>query len=280
MELSTVSKNKSYDGIQGVYRHQSESTRCEMEFSLYEPSKKMDGGNPVLFYLSGLTCTQENATTKAGFQQFANHHGFVVVCPDTSPRDSDHPGEHEDYDLGSGAGFYLNATQSPWSNNYHMYDYIVDELWQLVENNFSVNLSRCGIFGHSMGGHGALTIGLKNPRKFRSISAFSPIVAPSQCPWGVKALSAYLGEDQQAWQEYDATALIQKGLKSSNKILIDQGNADNFLDEQLKPNLFQKACEDAGQAVELRMQPGYDHSYFFISSFMEQHIRFHAHNLE
>lgn len=280
MNLTVSSKNRCFDGEQGVYRHQSDSTQCEMEVSLFQPSNKPAKGYPVLFYLSGLTCTQENVTTKAGFQQYAEQYGFVIVCPDTSPRESNHPGEHDEYDFGSGAGFYLNATESPWSQNYRMYDYIVNDLWQAIEDNFAVDLSRCGIFGHSMGGHGALTIGLKHPDKFRSISAFSPIVAPSQCPWGVKAFNGYLGNNQNHWQQYDATQLIEQGYQSPNKILIDQGTADNFLSEQLKPELFQEACAQAEQQLELRMQSGYDHSYYFISSFIGDHIRFHANNLE
>lgn len=280
MNLTVSSKNRCFAGEQGVYRHQSDSTQCEMEFSLFQPSNKPANGYPVLIYLSGLTCTQENVTTKAGFQQYAEQYGFVVVCPDTSPRESNHAGEHDDYDFGSGAGFYLNATESPWSQNYRMYDYIVNDLWKVIEDNFAVDLSRCGIFGHSMGGHGALTIGLKHPDKFRSISAFSPIVAPTQCPWGVKAFNGYLGNNQNHWQEYDATQLIKQGYQSPNKILIDQGTADNFLSEQLKPELFQDACAKAKQRLELRMQSGYDHSYYFISSFIGDHIRFHANNLE
>ncbi|TQV86931.1 S-formylglutathione hydrolase [Aliikangiella coralliicola] len=279
MSLIVKSKQKSFGGTQGVYTHQSASTQCEMELSVYLPEKADTEKCPVIYYLSGLTCTQENVTVKSGFQKYANEAGLIVVCPDTSPRGTDYPGENDSYDFGSGAGFYLNATQAPWSTSYRMYDYVVNELTDLINNNFPVIQEKCGIFGHSMGGHGALTIGLKNPEKFKSISAFSPIVAPSQCPWGEKAFSGYLGKDKEAWKNYDATQLIQNGHRSANNILIDQGTADDFLTEQLKPELFQQACEQHGQPLTLRMQPGYDHSYYFIASFMKDHISFHQKNL-
>jgi S-formylglutathione hydrolase len=275
MTIETKSEQKSFAGIQGVYTHASSSTQCEMEFSVYVPEHAAGEKLPVLFYLSGLTCTQDNVTTKSGFQRFASEYRVIIVCPDTSPRGTDFEGEHDSYDFGSGAGFYLNATQQPWSENYRMYDYIVDELPALIAENFPIDTQRMGIFGHSMGGHGALTIGLKNPEKFKTISAFAPIVNPSNCPWGVKAFEGYLGSDKADWQHYDATCLIEQGAKSPNKILIDQGSADNFLEEQLKPEVFQVACQKAGQELQLRMQSGFDHSYYFIGSFIGEHIRFH-----
>jgi len=276
MTLNTKSEQKSFSGVQGVYSHQSKSTNCEMEFSVYVPEHSNDEKLPVLFYLSGLTCTQDNVTTKSGFQRYASEYRVIIVCPDTSPRGTDFEGEHDSYDFGSGAGFYLNATQQPWSENYRMYDYIVDELPALIAENFPIDTQRMGIFGHSMGGHGALTIGLKNPEKFKTISVFAPIVNPSNCPWGVKAFEGYLGSDKADWQHYDATCLIEQGAKSPNKILIDQGSADNFLEEQLKPEVFQVACQKAGQELQLRMQSGFDHSYYFIGSFIGEHIRFHV----
>ncbi len=276
MPLNTKSEQKSFAGIQGVYTHASSSTQCEMEFSVYVPEHTAGEKFPVLFYLSGLTCTQDNVTTKSGFQRYASEYRVIIVCPDTSPRGTDFEGEHDNYDFGSGAGFYLNATQQPWSENYRMYDYIVEELPALIAENFPIDTQRMGIFGHSMGGHGALTIGLKNPDKFKTISAFAPIVNPSNCPWGVKAFEGYLGSDTADWQQYDATCLIEQGAKSRHKILIDQGSADNFLEEQLKPEVFQLACQKAGQDLELRMQSGFDHSYFFIGSFIGEHIRFHV----
>ncbi len=275
MTIETKSEQKSFAGIQGVYTHASSSTQCEMEFSVFVPEHAAGEKLPVLFYLSGLTCTQDNVTTKSGFQRFASEYRVIIVCPDTSPRGTDFEGEHDSYDFGSGAGFYLNATQQPWSENYRMYDYIVDELPALIAENFPIDTQRMGIFGHSMGGHGALTIGLKNPEKFKTISAFAPIVNPSNCPWGVKAFEGYLGSDKADWQHYDATCLIEQGAKSPNKILIDQGSADNFLEEQLKPEVFQVACQKAGQELQLRMQSGFDHSYYFIGSFIGEHIRFH-----
>ncbi len=279
MALTIKSEQKSFAGVQGVYSHQAVSTQCEMEFSVYVPEHASSKKLPVLYYLSGLTCTQDNVTTKGGFQKCASEYGIIIVCPDTSPRGTDYPTEHDNYDFGSGAGFYLNATESPWSATYNMYDYIVDELPQVISSNFSADTSRAGIFGHSMGGHGALTIGLKNPDKYQSISAFSPIVAPMQCPWGQKAFSGYLGKNSDNWKQYDATQLILSGCKSSNQILIDQGTADNFLTDQLMPDVFAKACEANGQPLELRMQQGYDHSYYLMSTFMQDHVRFHSKNI-
>lgn len=279
MALTTKSIHKSFGGLQGVYTHLAESTQCEMEFSVFSPEAAKNEKRPVLYYLSGLTCTQENVTTKSGFQKYANEAGVFIVCPDTSPRGTDFPNEHDSYDFGSGAGFYLNATQPPWDKNYRMYEYIVSELPRLIDTSFNVDSDRAAIFGHSMGGHGALTIGLKNPNKFKSISAFSPIVSPKQCPWGEKALSGYLGNNKKDWDQYDACELLKSGQKSAYSILIDQGLEDNFLTEQLKPELFKKVCEEKNQPLELRLHEGYDHSYFFIASFIEDHIKFHAKNL-
>jgi len=279
MSLETVSQNKMFGGTQGVYSHQSESTGTPMRFALYQPPQAQSGPLPVLWYLSGLTCTEENVTVKAGAQRYAAEHGLIFVAPDTSPRGAAIEGEDESYDFGSGAGFYVNATTDPWSKNYQMYSYIVDELPKLIAANFAVRGDAQAITGHSMGGHGALTIGLKHPDRYRSVSAFSPICAPSQCPWGKKALGGYLGEDPQGWADYDATRLIEAG-KRQNKILIDQGAADEFLEEQLLSSVFADACQKAGQELDLRMQEGYDHSYFFIASFMEDHMKFHAANLD
>ncbi|PIN70891.1 S-formylglutathione hydrolase, partial [Candidatus Woesearchaeota archaeon CG11_big_fil_rev_8_21_14_0_20_57_5] len=231
---------------------------------------------PVVFWLSGLTCTEDNFTVKAGAQRVAAELGLVIVAPDTSPRGDDVPDDKDSYDFGKGAGFYIDATRQPWSKNYHMYSYITAELPALIFKHFPACADKQGIMGHSMGGHGALTIALKNPATYASVSAFSPIVAPSQVPWGEKAFSGYLGEDRTVWAQHDATALIEAGKRFEGEILIDQGDADNFLEGQLRPEIFVNACEAAGQAVTLRMQPGYDHSYFFIASFIEDHLRHHA----
>ncbi|WP_196141027.1 S-formylglutathione hydrolase [Aliikangiella sp. G2MR2-5] len=276
MSLTTQSIQKSFCGYQGVYTHHSEITHCEMTFSVYQPEKAEKHDCAVLYYLSGLTCSHENVTVKGGFQKYANEAGVIVVCPDTSPRGTTHPGEHDCYDFGSGAGFYLNAIEPPWNKNYNMYSYVTQELPELIEQNFKADPERTGIFGHSMGGHGALTIGLKNPQKYLSISAFAPIVAPMSTPWGQKAFEGYLGDDKVLWSEFDACELVKRGCLSPNRILIDQGTADDFLEEQLKPQLFVEICKEKNQPLQLRMQQGYDHSYFFISTFMADHIAFHA----
>lgn len=268
--------HRCFAGTQGVYTHQSETLASEMEFSLYLPPSINDSPVPVLFYLSGLTCSQDNVTTKSGFQQYAAQHGVAIVCPDTSPRGKNYPGEHDDYDFGSGAGFYLNATSHPWCEAYRMYDYVLDELPGLIALAFPVDISRAGIFGHSMGGHGALTIGLKHPDIFKTISAFAPISAPSEVPWGIKAFTGYLGADRKTWEIYDANLLVRSGYRCPHPILIDQGSTDPFLEEQLRPWIFQESCASANQALHMRMQEGYDHSYFFISTFMESHISHHA----
>ncbi|MFT5111755.1 MAG: S-formylglutathione hydrolase [Parasphingorhabdus sp.] len=274
--MEIVNEQVCFGGTQGVYRHDSEQTGTGMQFAVYTPPAAKQGPVPVLWYLSGLTCTEENFTVKAGAQRYAAKHGLILVAPDTSPRGSNIEGEDESYDFGSGAGFYVDATQSPWSTNYRMYSYVVNELPELVFNEFPGNPDRQGITGHSMGGHGALTIGLRNTDQYRSISAFSPICAPTQCPWGQKALGGYLGDDQKNWRNHDATALVGTGNTIASTILIDQGDADNFLVNELKPELFETACKDAGQSLELRMQPGYDHSYYFIASFIGDHIAHHA----
>ncbi len=276
--MEVVSEHRSFGGVQGIYRHESQCTGTPMQFSVYLPPAATESHCPVLWFLSGLTCTEENFTVKAGAQQFASRHNLIVVAPDTSPRGAGIPGEDDTYDFGTGAGFYVDATESPWSRNYQMYTYITRELQDLVISNFPANPSRQGITGHSMGGHGALTIGLKNANLFHSLSAFAPICAPSQCPWGRKTLSGYLGLDETLWSDYDAIELINRGFRSQT-ILVDQGEADGFLEEQLKPELLSAACEAAGQSLQLRMQPGYDHSYYFISSFIEDHIQFHASRL-
>jgi S-formylglutathione hydrolase len=260
-------------GWQDVYRHTSKVLGCDMTVGVYLPPQAEHGPCPVLYWLSGLTCTEQNFITKAGAQRYAAEHGIILVVPDTSPRGDD-VADADSYDLGKGAGFYLNATREPWAKHYRMYDYIAEELPAWVQANLPASDVRA-ISGHSMGGHGALTIALKNPGRYRSVSAFSPIVAPSQVPWGQKAFAAYLGEDEAAWAQYDATALVADA-KERLPLLIDQGGADEFLDSQLRPQLLQAACEAVGHPLELSIQPGYDHSYYFISSFIGEHIAHHA----
>ena len=273
MTLERIEHRACFGGWQDVYEHASSTLGCTMRFAVYLPPQAEMQKLPVLYWLSGLTCTEQNFITKAGAQRYAAEHGVVIVAPDTSPRGDD-VADAEGYDLGKGAGFYVNATQAPWSTHYRMYDYIVDELPALIEANFPVTEAR-GISGHSMGGHGALMIALKNPGRYRSVSAFSPIVAPSQVPWGEKAFAAYLGEDREAWKRYDATELIAAASEKL-PLLIDQGDADEFLHTQLKPDLLQAAAEAAGHPLTLRLQPGYDHSYYFIASFIGDHIAHHA----
>jgi S-formylglutathione hydrolase len=277
--VEQVSASRSFGGEQRVYSHRSEQTGTEMRFGIYLPPQAASGPRPVLYWLSGLTCTEENFITKAGAQRVAAELGLVIVAPDTSPRGLGHPGEDDSYDFGTGAGFYLDATAEPWRNGYRMHAYVVEELPALVSANFPVDVASAGVFGHSMGGHGALTIALKHPQRFRSVSAFAPISSPMRCPWGEKAFSRYLGSDRSAWAAYDATALVASQGWGGPPILVDQGTADGFLEEQLKPQLLQEACSGAGVALDLRMQEGYDHSYYFIASFMEDHLRFHAANL-
>ena len=275
--LSPIKRWKCYGGDQLVFAHDSKATSTRMEFAVYVPPQAAKQPWPVLFYLSGLTCTWENATTKAGFQRAAAEHGIVIVAPDTSPRGDD-VADDTGYDLGKGAGFYLNATQEPWSKHFKMYDYVVNELTELVARSFAVNFARFGITGHSMGGHGALSIAMKNPDRFKSVSAFSPIVAPSQVPWGQKAFNAYLGPDHKIWAEYDSCALMaSRGW--TRDILIDQGDADEFLKPQLRPELFVEACKAKHVPLTLRMQAGYDHSYYFMSTFIGDHVRWHVERL-
>ena len=280
MSLNEIAANKSFGGKQGVYTHDSTATGTQMTFAVYEPPQTAHGPVPVLWYLSGLTCTHENAMVKAGAQAYAAEHGIMLVLPDTSPRGEDVPDDPDEaYDFGLGAGFYVNATESPWNQHYHMADYIAEELPAVLAANFAADMGRQGITGHSMGGHGALTIALHHPGRYKSVSAFSPIVSPLNCPWGHKALGGYLGSDQEKWHAYDACSLIS-GASERLPILVDQGDADNFLDEQLKPHLLQNACDAADHPLTLRMQPGYDHSYFFIASFMKDHVEWHASALE
>ncbi len=278
--METVATNKSFDGTQGVYKHASTSTGTEMTFSVFVPDHAEGAKLPVLWYLSGLTCTHANVTEKGEFRAACAEAGIIFVAPDTSPRGENVPDDAEGaYDFGLGAGFYVNATQPPFSAHYHMRSYIETELPTLIADHFPADMERQGITGHSMGGHGALTISLRNPRRFRSTSAFAPIVSPPECPWGQKALGGYLGEDRAAWTEYDACALIEGGARLPD-LLIDQGEADNFLEGQLKTHLLRETCDRVGQPATIRMQPGYDHSYYFISTFMAEHVRWHARRLK
>ena len=275
--MQRVEQHASFGGSQEVWQHTSATLGCEMKFAVYLPPAALRGqACPVLYWLSGLTCTEQNFITKAGFQQHAAEHGLIVVAPDTSPR-GEGVANDAGYDLGQGAGFYVNATQAPWAAHYRMQDYVSQELPALVEQHFAVTQQR-GIFGHSMGGHGALITALRHPGRYRSVSAFSPIVAPSQVPWGQKALGAYLGPDPAAWAEWDAVALISSLPQGAERLplLVDQGEADEFLAGQLRPELLAAACEQAGHPLTLRRPAGYDHSYYFIASFIEDHLRHHA----
>ena len=271
--MERIEHRACFGGWQDVYRHRSSVLDCDMNFAIYLPPQAEHGPVPVLYWLSGLTCTEQNFITKAGAQRYAAEHGVAIVAPDTSPRGDD-VADAEGYDLGKGAGFYVDATEAPWSAHYRMHSYVVDELPALIEANFPVTDARA-ISGHSMGGHGALVVALRNPGRYRSVSAFSPIVGPSQVPWGQKALAAYLGEDREAWTQYDASELVKVATEKL-PLMIDQGDADEFLDGQLRPQLLQAAAEAAGHPLTLRMQPGYDHSYYFIASFIGEHIAHHA----
>ena len=273
--LTVVESKRCFGGTQTRYQHQSEVTGTPMHFSVYLPPQASDGPLPSLTFLSGLTCSDQNFITKAGAQRYAAELGIIIIAPDTSPRGLSLPGEHDDYDFGSGAGFYLNATVAPYAAHYRMYDYICQELWALVHEHFPLDPSAAGISGHSMGGHGALVLGLREPDQYRSISAFAPIANPVDCPWGHKAFRGYLGDDRSAWEAYDASLLLRRGY-SGPQILIDQGGDDSFLEEQLKPQRLTEAAAEVGAAMELRMQPGYDHSYYFIASFIGDHLRHHA----
>ncbi|MDE0282794.1 MAG: S-formylglutathione hydrolase [Gammaproteobacteria bacterium] len=277
--MDTLSEQRCFGGVQGIYSHVSRETGTPMRFSVFAPPAAGEGTVPVLWYLSGLTCTEENFTVKAAAQRYAAEHGIMLVAPDTSPRGAGIDGEDDDYDFGTGAGFYVDATEPPWDGHYRMYSYVTRELPELVFARFPGDRDRQGITGHSMGGHGALPIGLRNPDTYGSISAFSPICAPMQCPWGRKALGGYLGEDRDAWKVHDATELIRAGALG-REILVDQGDADDFLGEQLKPELLIAVCGEMGQPVNFRMQPGYDHSYHFVATFIGDHVRFHAERLK
>jgi len=276
--IEQIDFHQSFGGQQLRYKHQSAVLGCEMTFSIYLPPQAQKGSVPVLYWLSGLTCTDENFVQKAGAQQHAAEHGIAIVCPDTSPRGEGVADDPDGaYDMGLGAGFYINATQEPWSRHYQMYSYIVDELPELINAEFTVDASRTSISGHSMGGHGAMTIALKNPGRYKSVSAFSPICSPLNCPWGDKVLSNYLGADKSNWQQYDTVALTKAVPKEQHlSVLVDQGDADNFLAEQLKTNLLIDAAQVAEFPMQIRMQRQYDHSYFFIATFIGEHIAFHA----
>ena len=282
MSLEIVSENKSHGGRQLVVRHASLATGTEMTFSIFLPPQAHNGGKlPVVWYLSGLTCTHANVTEKGEYRAACAEHGLIFVAPDTSPRGQSDLGpvpDDEAYDLGQGAGFYVDAIEQPWVGFYGMSTYVSEELPQLIEAEFPVDMARQGITGHSMGGHGALTVALRHPGRFRSVSAFAPIVAPSQVPWGQKALTAYLGPNEARWRKYDAVALIEDGARLP-KLLVDVGDADPFIEKELRPDLLERACAAAGIPLTLRRQPGYDHSYYFISTFMADHLAWHAERL-
>ena len=276
--METLSTDKSFGGVQGVYRHHSAVTGCDMTFAVYLPPQAEDGPVPVLWYLSGLTCTHANVMEKGEYRRAAAALGIAVICPDTSPRGTDVPDEPDNWQFGSGAGFYVDATEAPYDINYRMYSYIMEDLSALVAAQFPLRMDRQGIFGHSMGGHGALVIGLRNPQQYVSVSAFSPIANPSDCPWGEKALGGYLGDDKSAWQAYDAAILLAEK-QHYIPLLVEQGRADQFLEEQLKPQALINAAQKSDTQLTLNMHEGYDHSYFFIASFIEEHLQFHASHL-
>ena len=273
--LRTLSEHRCFGGVQGFYEHDSDETGTPMKFGVFVPHQARNGPVPVLYFLAGLTCSEETFAIKAGAQQHAALHGLMLVTPDTSPRHTGIIEADAAWDFGTAAGFYLDATRAPWNKNWRMGSYVTRELRALVLQHFNAREDRVGLFGHSMGGHGALTLALKNPGLYQSVSAFAPIAAPMQCPWGVKAFSGYLGDDQNAWARHDATELVKAGARVP-ALLIDQGLADKFLAEQLHPHLFEAACLEAGQPLTLRRHEGYDHGYFFISSFMADHIAHHA----
>ena len=274
--LTLVSEQRCFGGTLSFFRHPSEACGGEMRFGVYVPPQAATRKVPVLYYLAGLTCTEETFFAKGGAQRVASELGLMLVCPDTSPRGAGFPGESESWDFGVGASFYVDATQAPWSSRYRMFSYVTRELPALVNANLPAREDREGIFGHSMGGHGALVCALRQPGRYRSVSAFAPISAPMQSPWGKKAFSVYLGADSQAWKEWDATELLRKQRAPLPPLLVDQGTRDKFLAEQLHPELFQQACAAAGQPLTLRTQEGYDHGYYFVSTFMEDHLRHHA----
>ncbi len=273
--MEIISKAKAFGGTQGVYRHKSEACQCDMTFALFLPPQAEHGPVPVLWYLSGLTCTHQNVMDKGEYRRLAAELGIAILCPDTSPRGDDVPDEPDNWQFGKGAGFYLDATEAPFAQNYKMYSYITEELTKLVAQEFPLDMSRQAITGHSMGGHGAITIALKNPERFKSVSAFAPIAQPSTAGWSKPAFEKYLGNDQSTWRAYDTTALIEDGHRIEN-LLVDQGTSDSFLDDGLRPWLLQEACTKAGIPLTLNMQEGYDHSYYFISTFMDEHLRWHS----
>jgi S-formylglutathione hydrolase len=280
MTMQTVSKNRAFGGTQGVYRHASSETKTDMTFSVYVPDHREGTKLPVVTYLSGLTCTHANVTEKGEFRSACAEHGLIFVAPDTSPRGQGVPGDPADsYDFGLGAGFYVDATEAPFARNYRMWSYVTEELPKLVSEQFPADTARQSILGHSMGGHGALTCALRYPNRYRAASAFAPIVAPSRVPWGIKALGGYLGANKDTWRKHDTVALIEDGAKFGD-LLVDYGDADQFLTEQLRPELLQAACQKAGIPLTVRRQAGYDHSYYFISTFMGDHLRWHAQRLK
>lgn len=276
--MKILSENKCFGGVQGVYSHDSRETSCPMTFAVFLPPQANNTKVPLLWYLSGLTCSHQNVMDKGEYRRLAAELGVAIVCPDTSPRGLDVADEPDNWQFGQGAGFYLDATQAPYDKNYRMYSYILSELPELIGKNFAVDLARQSIFGHSMGGHGALIMALKNPNHFKSVSAFAPIVEPSTADWSRLAFEKYLGEDTFNWHEYDAVSLIEDGARVKH-ILVDQGTKDTFLDTGLRPWLLQEACENAGINLTLNMREGYDHSYYFVSTFMDEHIKYHAHRL-
>ena len=277
--MEQIAESRSFGGRQLRFTHASSALGCDMNFSVYLPPAAQRGRVPVLYWLSGLTCTDENFVQKAGAQRYAAEYGMAIVAPDTSPRGKDVPDDPEGaYDFGLGAGFYVNATQAPWSRHYHMYDYVVEELPALVTSKLPLDGNRAGIFGHSMGGHGALTIALRNPLRYRAVSAFSPICSPLNCPWGQKALRNYIGDEREDWKRYDTTELVRSAERHL-PVLVDQGEVDNFLKEQLRTELLEQASAEADYPMTIRRQPGYDHSYFFIATFIADHIEFHSRHL-
>ncbi|WP_421578575.1 S-formylglutathione hydrolase [Shinella sp. M31] len=276
--MKVLSQNTAFGGMQGVFAHESDACKTEMTFAVFVPPQAIKEPRPVLWYLSGLTCTHANVMEKGEYRRMAAELGLIVVCPDTSPRGNDVPDELTNWQMGKGAGFYLDATQAPWAEHYQMYSYITEELPNFLRQHFRMDMDRQGIFGHSMGGHGAITIALKHPDRFKSCSAFAPIVAPSSADWSMPAFEKYLGADKAAWREYDACALVEDGARFS-EFLIDQGKADGFLDNGLRPWLFEEAVKDTDIKLTLRMHERYDHSYYFISTFMDEHLKWHAERL-
>ncbi len=279
MSIETLARHACHGGVLGYYKHRSTAVDGDMKFAVFAPPAAAGARVPVLYYLAGLTCTEETFVTKAGALEHAARLGLMLVAPDTSPR-VQLPGDRDSWNFGVAAGFYLDATQSPWAPHYRMYSYVTEELPQVIAANFNADGHRAGLMGHSMGGHGALTIALKNPQRYRSVSAFAPICAPMQVPWGQKAFAGYLGRNAGAWSDYDATELLKHGRRFPAPILVDQGTADKFLNDQLKPELLAEACKVAGQPLELHMRPDYDHGYFFIQTFIRDHLEWHAKHLD